>query len=59
MYNYPILETKKCPKDFSCSNCGKTVKARQSYIKTNHGRYCMACKDIAQAENKHTEKITT
>jgi hypothetical protein len=57
-YHYPVLETKVCPKDFNCSNCGKTVKARQPYIKTNHGRYCMPCKDTAQAENKHTEFVS-
>jgi hypothetical protein len=59
MYHYPIYETKECPKDFAYSNCGKTVKARQQYIKTNHGRYCLSCKETAKDENRHNVKITT
>ena len=57
MFLYPIADNKVCPKDFHCSNCGKVVKQKQTFIKTNHGRYCSECKAIAQEENRHKEKV--
>lgn len=56
--HYPVLETKLAAKDFKAT-CHHVVKRKEKYIKTGKGRYCMACKKLAEQTNSHKEKVVS
>ena len=41
--SYASMEFKRAPRRFQCSDCKRTIERGSTYMRLNHGRYCISC----------------